>query len=294
MDSADDQAEADLVAADDSPIRPELFRPPTDRRKRDAWLLRKQDAIAALMAAEAARIARTAVERYAEGVLTAAGDISALDGMERLWASYLSTEVAPQIAGMYLSGGMSAWLSLPGAIPAEVATRWAAVVNEAAVAYQASATNRIVNASLSTWQDVRDKTVVALRDGVTNEELKSSIQAVTQYSEFRADTIGRTETIAAYNGGDIASARALGEYGPTAKRWLATLDSRTRETHVDADGQTVPLAEPFIVGGDSLDYPVAPGGSPGEVINCRCTVEYLYPGDEDMPRDFAEYAPRNV
>ncbi|MEU0770655.1 hypothetical protein [Streptomyces albogriseolus] len=66
------------------------------------------------------------------------------------------------------------------------------------------------------------------------------------------------------------------------KRWVALRDPDTghfdenvRLAHREADGQEVPLDAPFIVGGESLRYPGDPSGSPGNVINCRCSVSVL-------------------
>ena len=53
------------------------------------------------------------------------------------------------------------------------------------------------------------------------------------------------------------------------KKWLATLDDRTRESHVDLDGEVVEVDEPFSNG---LMYPADPSGEPEEVYNCRCTM----------------------
>jgi hypothetical protein len=40
----------------------------------------------------------------------------------------------------------------------------------------------------------------------------------------------------------------------------------------DVDGQKVGINEMFIVGGENLEFPGDPFGSPGNVINCRCTL----------------------
>jgi hypothetical protein len=60
----------------------------------------------------------------------------------------------------------------------------------------------------------------------------------------------------------------------TFKEWVAILDRRTREAHVRADGQRVPVNEPFQVGGELLQFPRDPRGSAGNVINCRCVAVY--------------------
>lgn len=87
---------------------------------------------------------------------------------------------------------------------------------------------------------------------------------------YRAERIARTETISAANAGTIEGYRQTGLV--QKKQWLAADDERTREWHAAADGQIVDLDGPFIVGGESLDFPGDPNGSPENIINCRCTV----------------------
>jgi uncharacterized protein with gpF-like domain len=58
------------------------------------------------------------------------------------------------------------------------------------------------------------------------------------------------------------------------KTWTATVDERTRESHAEADGQTVKDDEAFEVGGAELRFPSDPNGPPEEVINCRCVPIY--------------------
>jgi hypothetical protein len=59
----------------------------------------------------------------------------------------------------------------------------------------------------------------------------------------------------------------------TTKTWVAILDSRTRPAHAKADGQTVPINEPYIVMDQKLMYPkdTSLGATIDNVINCRCT-----------------------
>ena len=60
------------------------------------------------------------------------------------------------------------------------------------------------------------------------------------------------------------------------------IDDKTREDHVDVNGAVVPIDEPFIVGGYEMMYPgdESLGAGPEEIINCRCSVEYLMTEDE--------------
>lgn len=62
------------------------------------------------------------------------------------------------------------------------------------------------------------------------------------------------------------------ENGATTKTWHTERDKRVRPTHKEAEGQTVAIWEPFIVGGWELMFPGdATLGAPDEELsNCRC------------------------
>ena len=68
------------------------------------------------------------------------------------------------------------------------------------------------------------------------------------------------------------------------KQWIATNDSRTRESHAEMHGETVPLDEPFTNG---LMCPADPDGDPEEVFNCRCTMNRVLVGRR-KPDDVAD------
>lgn len=107
----------------------------------------------------------------------------------------------------------------------------------------------------------------------------------------RARTVARTEVVGAYNGGlhDAFTLIAQNDPGTAwVKRWLATEDNRTRPDHVEADGQVVPFAVPFIVGGYQMMHPHDPDGPAKEVINCRC-VELLEMSDEPTDMGNRQY-----
>jgi uncharacterized protein with gpF-like domain len=95
----------------------------------------------------------------------------------------------------------------------------------------------------------------------------------------RAQVIAVTEVNGALNagwfGGAVAQQAQLGQ--SLAKKWIATHDSHTRPDHREADGQTVPLLSPFIVGTWPLLYPGDKAGPPEQVINCRCTAAVVEP-----------------
>lgn len=55
------------------------------------------------------------------------------------------------------------------------------------------------------------------------------------------------------------------------KQWDSTLDSRTRDSHREADGQIREVEESFDVGGEKMQAPGI-GGSAKNVCNCRCCM----------------------
>ncbi len=90
-----------------------------------------------------------------------------------------------------------------------------------------------------------------------------------EFGRVRAQRIARTEIAAGMNGGNLAVYRANNIEG---KEWIATLDTLTRDSHVEANGQVVATASPFNVGGVSMDMPGDPFAPAAEIVNCRCTV----------------------
>lgn len=66
--------------------------------------------------------------------------------------------------------------------------------------------------------------------------------------------------------------------GKTLKTWNAIIDKRTRKTHREINGRTIPIDELFLVGINSLmrfpgDYNDGLGEA-NEIINCRCSCTY--------------------
>lgn len=64
----------------------------------------------------------------------------------------------------------------------------------------------------------------------------------------------------------------------TRKVWVTMRDSKVRDPHQDAEGQTVDINEDFILYGkrkERAPYPRYRGLSPAQRINCRCKAIYL-------------------
>lgn len=70
----------------------------------------------------------------------------------------------------------------------------------------------------------------------------------------------------------MMSVAHMRQIGATSKRWVTRRDRRVRDAHAEADGQTVPVNEPFIVGGYPMMHPGDRSAPPALTVYCRCVV----------------------
>ena len=85
----------------------------------------------------------------------------------------------------------------------------------------------------------------------------------------------RTAMTSAQNAGRMEMLHEAEEEGiHSKKKWLATLDNRTRDAHQELDGQTAELDEPFHNEIGDIMFPGDPNADPANVYNCRCTLIY--------------------
>ncbi len=100
-------------------------------------------------------------------------------------------------------------------------------------------------------------------------DLQRRMQDMNRTSAIRT---ARTAVTGAQNAGRLDTYRAAQDMGiKLQKRWLATLDGRTRHAHAMLDGQTVDIDKPFKVDGYEIMYP-GDSSAPGYLVyNCRCT-----------------------
>lgn len=105
--------------------------------------------------------------------------------------------------------------------------------------------------------------------GKISDDLQSRMQNMNRTSAIRT---ARTSVTAAQNAGRLDTYRAAQDMGvKLKKRWLATLDNRTRHAHAILDGQTVDVDKPFKVDGYDIMFP-GDTSAPGYLVyNCRCT-----------------------
>lgn len=113
-----------------------------------------------------------------------------------------------------------------------------------------------------------------LRDGFAKGSSVDQVAAALVKGNMNPNNamlVARTNMIGIGNGGALVGYKAVAEPGDQ-KTWLSTPDEKTRPDHVTADGQTVPLDQPFIVGGEYAQHPGDPTLSLAQAGNCRCSL----------------------
>lgn len=200
------------------------------------------------------------------------------------WDKFVDNELLPFLADTFLDGAAQAHIGLPADTPV--------VADFIAQDYLATASNNLKNIGDLVWMAIRAELQEGVNAGEDMRQLAGRVRAASQMTAARAMTIARTEVHRAAEAGSLAQMRLSGFTNfEVQKRWLATEDERTRLAHIQADGQTVGLNEVFDVGGEGLQFPGDPMGRPDNVINCRCTMSYIFPEDDDEDEMTASGAP---
>lgn len=127
----------------------------------------------------------------------------------------------------------------------------------------------------------------AVRQGVLQGEsvpdVAKRMMQVTSMDYRASERAARTALTCAENmGRQYTYEKALEKGISGKKKWVATLDGRTRDSHRELDGETVDVMEKF---SNDLIAPGDPDGEPGEVWNCRCA---MYEEVDGVPRSEAE------
>ena len=119
------------------------------------------------------------------------------------------------------------------------------------------------------------------------------------YGMKRAQRIVVTEVGRAYSTASYQRMLQAAEAGvDMQKKWRRSGKIHSRVAHDVIDGQVRPLKEPFVIEGEKIQYPRAPGTSAKQSVNCGCTLVPVVEGfSESQPgrRPFSdEEIRRNV
>lgn len=124
-------------------------------------------------------------------------------------------------------------------------------------------------------QQINSAVLQGILQGDSIDHIADRLQSVSDMNRNVAIRNARTMTTSAENGGRMSSYIQAKEQGiELEKEWIATLDSRTRDTHRDVDGEIVPTHKTFSNG---CRYPGDPRGDPAETYNCRCCLGSVLP-----------------
>lgn len=136
------------------------------------------------------------------------------------------------------------------------------------------------NITSTTYEAIKNALAEGASEGESIPKLAARISGLFEQTyKNRAVTVARTEVLSAYNGSAMATGQALPSDVVAGFEWLSTPGARTRPAHNAADGQVIPTGARFAVGGTEMSYPGDPSAPPGLVINCRCTLLVLTPGE---------------
>lgn len=242
-----------------------------------------------------------------EGLLTAAagefnisdlassmiGPTVSMDSAGRIevsWNRFVETELAPFLEDTMADGAAAVRRAVGIEMPGVSAQTVADNVE--------SAKSRLKDIGNFVWLAVRGQLADGVRAGENLTQLAARVRKVSGVTAGRAATIARTEIHRAAEAGALMQVQQSGlTDAQCVKTWKAREDERTRPWHMQADGQSVGIFQPFEVGGEYLQMPGDPNGRADNIVNCRCTMEFTFLTDDDEDNDeymLASGAPSSI
>lgn len=145
------------------------------------------------------------------------------------------------------------------------------------------------------YKKVQNAVTQGIIQGKPIPEIAQDLVSVLQtQNENKMTNFARTAMTGAHNAGRMDTLHRQQSLGiRVKKKWLATNDARTRDSHADLDGQVVEVDEPFVTTNRDgstayIDYPGDPTADAEQVYNCRCTMVYVYPDLDEIPDSVEE------
>ena len=142
-----------------------------------------------------------------------------------------------------------------------------------------SRANKVVEVTDTAYAQIQDVMAQGGKDGLTHHEIGQQIESIMGETwKAPGETISRTEVNSAMNAAMLEDARVM---APNLNKVWACAFLNSRQDHMDADGQSVPQSEPFIVGGEAMMEPGDDSASADQIVNCACTMFFERP--EEAP-----------
>ena len=117
------------------------------------------------------------------------------------------------------------------------------------------------------FEEEREMTVVLLIDTVSHKE------EPYYYSADRARFMSEDQANVIYSMSEFGD--ALYD-GMAFKTWETIGDNRVRNSHLEVEGMTIPIEEPFMLEGGLVQFPGddSLGADSSEIIGCRCSLSF--------------------
>jgi len=155
-----------------------------------------------------------------------------------------------------------------------------------------SKANKVIGVTDTTYAQIHDLMAQGVKDESTHYEIGQQIESkLDELWEAGGETIARTEVNSAINVAMLEEARAM---APDLNKVWACAFLNSRQDHMDADGQSVPQSEPFIVGGEELMEPGDDSASDDQIVNCACTMFFEHPAEAQPGSEAPEEAIRDI
>lgn len=122
-------------------------------------------------------------------------------------------------------------------------------------------------------QHIRSALTQGVLQGDSIDKIASRLQQVTNMNDAASVRNARTMTTAAESAGRMEAYHEAEEMGiEMEKVWIATLDDRTRDAHIELDGVAVPIDAYWENSIGKIFEPADPDADPENVYNCRCRM----------------------
>lgn len=150
-----------------------------------------------------------------------------------------------------------------------------------------------IHARLS--KTIRQELYSAINSGKSYTDIAKMLQEKLEIGATQAMRIARTEGHRIVEQATLDAMMVAEKLGvKQKKRWLATLDDRTRDIHQELDGVTIPINDYFTDGHGGRG--LAPGqmGVASSDINCRCDLATIIEGFEPTTRIARDAKGKNI
>lgn len=128
-------------------------------------------------------------------------------------------------------------------------------------------------------KSINAEVLQGILQGENIPKIAKRLTHVTDMNRKSAIRNARTMITSAENKGKQDSFEKAEEDGIIlVRRWVATHDERTRESHALLDGQEVGTKEPFTSIYGKIMYPGDPTADAADVYNCRCALRSVVKG----------------